>query len=96
MKISNEKKEKIAEQILAFLYSKSPSPVFTFHIAKEVARDEEFIKRILLELKKKGLILEIRKNSEGIDYKKRSRWKLSDAAYKAYKANQNNEYIPTS
>ena len=42
MKISKEKKEKICEQILMFLYSIAPKPVFTVTIAREIARDEEY------------------------------------------------------
>jgi len=87
MKISKEKKEKISEQILALLYSCNPSPLFTCHIAKEMARDEEFIKKILSGLKKNKLVIEIKKNPKGIDYKTRSRWKMSDGAYQAYKTN---------
>lgn len=88
MKISKEKKDKIYEQILAFLYSVSPKPLFTLNIAEELARDEEFIKTLLLELKKKELVIEIKKNPKGIPYLKRSRWKLSDSAYKVYKEHQ--------
>ncbi len=88
MKISDNKKEKIAEQILALLYSTNPKPIFTSHIAKEIVRDEEFIKKILLDLKKKGLINQIKKNPKGIQYKSRSRWKLSDKAYELYKKYQ--------
>ena len=88
MKISQEKKEKISEQILALLYSINPKPLFTLHIAKEIARDEEFIKKLLLELKNKKLIVEIKRNPKGIPYIKRSRWKLSEAAYRIYKTNQ--------
>jgi len=88
MKISNQKKEKISEQILAFLYSISPQSVFTLNIAKEIARDEEFVKFLLIDLKNKGLVIEIKKNPEGISYLKRSRWKLSDIAYQAYKKHQ--------
>jgi len=88
MKISKEKKEKIYEQILAFLYSVSPKPLFTLNIAKEIARDEEFVKSLLLELKKKELLIEIKKNPKGMPYSKRSRWKLSDSAYNAYKTHQ--------
>lgn len=89
MKISEQKKEKISEQILALLYSISPKPLFTLNIAKEIARDEEFVKELLLELKKKELIIEIKKNPKGLPYLKRSRWKLSDAVYQAYKSHQN-------
>jgi predicted transcriptional regulator with HTH domain len=44
MRISLIKKNKIFEQIIFFLYSKSPESVFTSHIAREMARDEEYIK----------------------------------------------------
>jgi hypothetical protein len=88
MYISKEKKEKISEQILAHLYLNNPKPIFTFHIAKEIARDEEFVKKLLKELKKKDLVLEITKNSQGVNYLKRSRWKLSDKAYLSYKQKQ--------
>ncbi len=88
MKISQKKREKISEQILALLYSKSPKALFTSQIAQEIARDEEFTKKILLELKNKKLIIEIKKNPKGIQYIRRSRWRLSDEAYKAYKRHQ--------
>lgn len=90
MKISREKREKISEQILAFLYSSSPKPVFTSYVAREIARDEEFIKGLLLELKKKNLVIEIKKNPKGKEYVRRLRWKLSDAAYQIYKRKQTN------
>ena len=88
MKISSKKREKIYEQILALLYSKSPQPIFTNKIAEEIARDEEFVKNLLLDLKKKNLIVQITKNPEGIDYLRRARWKLTDTTYKAYKEHQ--------
>ena len=88
MKLSEKKREKISEQILAFLYSISPKPLFTSHIAEEVARDDELVKNLLQSLKRKGLVLEIKKNPDGADYVKRSRWKLSDQAYKIYKERQ--------
>ena len=65
------------------------------NIAKEIARDEEFVKTLLIDLKKKGLILEIKKSPEGVPYLRRSRWILSDEAYQAYKKHQqgyNNEH----
>lgn len=88
MYISKEKKEKISEQILAYLYSTNPRPLFTFHIAKELARDEEFVKKLLIELKKKEFVVEVTKNSKGKDYIKRSRWKLSEKIYVLYKQKQ--------
>jgi len=92
MKISEEKKNKIYEQIMAFLYSITPKSSFTSHIAKEIARDEEFTKSLLTDLQKKKIVVEINKNQQGINYLKRSRWKLSDETYMAYKnlSNHNN------
>ena len=84
MKLSREKIEKICEQIIYYLYSVHPRLVFTSHVAREMARDEEFTKKLLLDLKKKKIITEVRKNPEGLDYKKRSRWKLSDASFRIY------------
>ena len=88
MKISEKKREKISEQILLLLYSVSPKSLFTSNIAQEIARDEEFTKKLLLELKNKNLTIEIKKNPKGISYLKRSRWKISDAVYQAYKSHQ--------
>lgn len=88
MKISKEKKEKISEQILAHLFSQSPKAIFTAHIAKELARDEEFIKSLLLGLKEKKLLIEIRKNPKGLIYVRRSRWRLSKQTYDFYKSKQ--------
>ncbi len=88
MEISKQKKEKISEQILAYLYSINLKPVFTTQIAQEIIRDEEFVKRLLLNLKEKGFVTEIKKNPKGISYIRRSRWKLSDKAYEAYKLSQ--------
>ena len=88
MKISKEKRNKISEQILAQLYSISPKAIFTSHIAKEIARDEEFVKDLLIELKKKKLVIDVDKNPKGIKYLKRKRWKLTDQAYLIYRNNQ--------
>ncbi len=82
MKISEKKKNKIFEQILTFLYSISPKPIFTAHLAMEIARDEEYTKKLLLELKSKKLVLQITKNTKGKQYIQRSRWGLSDEVFK--------------
>ena len=88
MKISEKNKQKISEHILAYLYSISPKAVFMAQIAQELVRDEEFIKQLLINLKKKGFVIDIKKNSKGAPYLKRIRWKLSDKAYGAYKLSQ--------
>ena len=83
--ISNIKKEKISEQILSYLFSSFPKQIFTSDIAKEIARDEEFVKKLLLDLEKKGLITKIEKTPEGLKYIRRLRWRISNQAHDAYK-----------
>lgn len=83
--ISKKKRSKISEQILAYLYSISPEAVFTSKIAEEIVRDEEFTKSLLEELEKSKLTVRINKNSQGQDYTKWQRWRLSSAAFEAYK-----------
>ncbi len=85
MKISQNKKDKISEQILMVLFSKFPQLLFTSKIASEIARDEEFIKQLLFSLKEKKLIIEVKKNPQGVVYLKRSRWKMEDNIYQKYK-----------
>jgi hypothetical protein len=86
--ISQPKKDKIAEQMLYHLFSVAPQPLFTAQIAREVARDEEFTRSILDELKAKGIIVEVAKNSSGEDYLRRRRWRLSNQAFEAYSKHQ--------
>ena len=76
-KISEQKIEKISEQILSYLYSIFPKQVFTSDIAKELARDEEFMKNLLKELEKKELVIKINKNPQGFQYSRRLRWRIS-------------------
>ena len=84
MRISQEKKDKIAEQILSHLYHSFPKQLFTAEIAKELARDEEFIKKMLFSLKEKALVKDIKKNKQGIPFTRRIKWQLSTKAYEAY------------
>ena len=84
MKLSQIKRDKIAEQILSFLYHNNPKLFFTSQIAVETARDEEFIKSLLFELKSKGLVVSIKQNPKGVFYSRRIRWRLSTKAYEAY------------
>jgi len=87
--ISQEKKDKISEQILAYLFNQSPESKFTSTIAKELARDEEFTKKLLIELQKHKLIIKIKKSSSGAEYVKRERWRLSNLTFETYKKHQN-------
>lgn len=85
MKLSQEKRDKIAEQILSFLYHHHPKSFFCAQISREIARDEEFVKSIMFQLKEKGLVIAIKQNPKGIFYSRRIRWRLSNQAYSAYK-----------
>ena len=53
-------------------------------IAKELRRDKEFTKRLLIELKEKGVIDQIKKNNKGKDYIKRSRWIINPEVLNNY------------
>jgi len=88
MRISQQKKDKISEQILAVLYNNFPKQLFTAQIAREIARDEEFTKNLLKQLWNKNLVSPIRKNPKGITFSRRIKWKLSNKAYDAYKQHQ--------
>ena len=88
MKISQQKKDKIAEQILATLYNNFPKQLFTAEIAREIARDEEFTKVLLKQLWNKNLVTPIKKNPKGIPFTRRIKWRLSNKAYGAYKLHQ--------
>ena len=87
-KISDQKKEKISEQILSYLYSIFPRQVFTSDVAKELARDEEFMKDLLKDLEKKELVKKIDKNPQGFQYSRRLRWRISNKAHEIYKNHQ--------
>ncbi|MBX4196503.1 hypothetical protein KW805_02865 [Candidatus Pacearchaeota archaeon] len=87
-KISQQKKDKISEQILHYLFSITPEMKFTAQIADEIARDEEFTKKILNDLMQKNLVIPITKNKDGTQYVQRQRWRLSNDAFEAYKRQQ--------
>ena len=88
MKLSQTKKDKIAEQILSYLYHCFPKEPFTAEIAREVVRDEEFIKKILFDLKEKNFVISIRKNIKGEPFSRRLKWRLSNKVYDVYHSKQ--------
>ncbi|MBR9705760.1 Rrf2 family transcriptional regulator [Candidatus Pacearchaeota archaeon] len=88
MRLSQAKQEKIAEQILSHLYHVFPDQPFTAEIARDLARDEEFIKKLLFELKDKSLVVSIRKNNKGVPFTRRVRWRLASRVYDIYKTKE--------
>lgn len=87
-KISQQKKDKISEHILHYLFSISPNAIHTNAVAQEIARDEEFTKSILQDLKLKNLVVEIKKSPQGEDYLRRQRWRLSSQVYNIFAKKQ--------
>lgn len=87
-KISKEKQEKIMSNIMAVLYENFPNQLFTSTISNIIARDEEFVKRLLKALWDKNLVVPIKKNPKGILFTRRIKWRLSNKAYNAYKMHQ--------
>ena len=85
MRLSKEKRDKISEHILSELYHNYPKAIFTAEIAKSIARDEEFVKALMLELKNKNLVSMIKKNPQGEFYTRRIRWMLTPQVHSAYK-----------
>jgi len=86
--ISQQKRDKISEQILHYLFDKSPEPQFTSIVSRETARDEEFTKTLLQDLEKKKLVVPVKKNPKGIQYARRIRWRLSNTAFEVYNNHQ--------
>jgi len=64
----------LKDDIISILYENQLRPLLTIEVAKELRRDKEFTKKLLLELKQKGILNEIKKNNKGKDYIKRSKW----------------------
>ena len=71
--------------IIAVLYNDSPKALFTADISKTMARDEEFIKRLLLDLQSKELVIAVRKNPKGKPYSARTKWRISAKIYETYR-----------
>lgn len=79
-RISEDKINRIKENILQHLFEESPRSLFTYQVAEEQARDKEFVLKLLLELEKKKLVRQTQKN-----FTRKRRWVLTDGAYSAYK-----------
>ena len=83
--ISKVKRSKISEQILSHLFQNTPQALFTSAIANELVRDEEFTKSLLKELESHKLVVRVTKSQSGKEYQRWERWRLSNAAFEAYK-----------
>jgi len=88
MRISQEKQDKIIEQILHYLFQSFPKQPFTATIAREIARDEEFIKKLLLELEERNIVIAIKKDNNGNQFSRKIKWKLTNKIYDLYHSKQ--------
>ena len=80
--ISEFKKEKIKEEILRVLYENFPKMRWTFEIAEEILRDDEFCLKLLFDLKSKKLV---NLSEEGKGGKVKRRWGMVKDVYEEYK-----------
>jgi hypothetical protein len=87
-RVSQKKRDKIAEQILHYLFTAATDSKFISQISQEVARDEEFVKEILKDLEKKKVVVSIDKNKSGEVYTRRRRWRLSNEAFDVFSKHQ--------
>lgn len=74
----------LKDDIISIIYENQLKPLLSIEIANELRRDKEFTKGLLLELKKQGILEEIKKNNKGKDYIKRSRWAIKKEVISKY------------
>lgn len=84
VKLSETTIKFLEDDIISILYDKAPISMFTYDIAKELRRDKQFTKKILLGLSKKELVETVKKNKNGIEYKKRMKWRIPSRVLKAF------------
>ena len=81
-KVSIEKEKKIKEEILRLLYENYPKMFYTKNIADDLIRNDEFILKLMKELNKDDLVINL-KESKGNKIKRK--WGLNQGTYKEYK-----------
>ena len=75
VRLSEETTKLLKEDILSILYERPLVPLFTYQISRELRRDNEFTKTLLLNLKEEGLVEEIKKGKTGV-FLARRKWKI--------------------
>lgn len=84
-KISQKKVEKIKEEILSVLFEANMRGMFTKQISDEIARNDEFVLKLLLDMEQQNLVKQMKKTRKGTEFIRRKQWTLTDKAYEAYK-----------
>jgi len=78
-RVSQRTFNKVAEATLAFLNERFPEPLSGREVAAELARDNEFVGRVLIFLREKGLVQQVYKSPTGKDYLRWTKWALTPA-----------------
>ena len=81
-KVSEEKREKLKEEVLRIIYENYPSFLYTYQIAEHLIRDDEFILKLLKDLKEKNLLICLEESS-GNNIKRK--WGLKKEIYEKYR-----------
>lgn len=88
VKLSQKTTKLLKDDIISILYESPLTARFTNEIALELRRDNEFTKKLLLDLKKDGFVEESKKNSKGYQYLARTKWRIPPKILKAYESNR--------
>ncbi len=84
VKLSEKTIKLLKDDIISILYERPLEAMFTNEIAKELRRDNEFTKKLLLELKKESLIEQVKKNKRGQQYLTHLKWRIPPKILKAF------------
>ena len=81
-KISDGRIEKIKEEVLRILYECYPEFKYTYEISDSMLRDDQFILKLLHDLKKISLVTSF-EESKGRNIKRK--WSLTKPSFEKYK-----------
>lgn len=84
VKLSEKTIQLLKDDIMSILYENPLKAMFTNEIAVELRRNNEFTKKLLLELKKKGLVEEVNKNKRGQEYLRNKKWRIPSRVLKVF------------
>ncbi|MEK6835386.1 MAG: hypothetical protein AABX61_03930 [Nanoarchaeota archaeon] len=80
--VSDNKKERIKEEILRIIYESYPAFLYTYQVADSLIRDDEFVLSLLKELKGKNLLTCL---EETTGHNIKRKWGLRKEVYDKYK-----------
>lgn len=89
VKLSQNTINLLKDDIVNILYENSLKPLFTNEVAFIMRRDNEFTKKLLMELKNLGIVEEIKFNTRKRNYLLRKKWRISNNVLKKYEEMNN-------